>query len=280
MRLPSIFGYASLFTVAIVICGEGSAQPRKAALLIGNDGYAAAPLRNARHDARELADALSSIGFETRRVEDVSLAGMVEALRAFGSSARNHDIRLLYFAGHGAQLGDRGYVLPVDASFGSAQALSNQAVAVSTLVQLFEGGPGVSVVILDACRGNPFGALAPAGEGRRLKTRGPGTAVVAPGLSAASPPGGTLIAYSAAPGQLALDGGASSRNGVYTKHLIAHIGIANLPVEDLLKRVRAAVRVETGGAQTPWESSSLTGLACLAGHAEHCGTPQGAKGRR
>jgi uncharacterized caspase-like protein len=216
---------------------------RRVALVIGNNDYPGAPLRNPLNDARDVAAALKAAGFEVLLRENVGLRSMAEAIRIFGDSMQQDGIAVFYFAGHGVQVKDRNYLLPVDADIQREDEIPYATLDVNQVLDKMDRARSrVNIVILDACRNNPF----------VRSFRGLGQ-----GLAQMEAPIGTLIAYATAPGKVALDG--NGRNGIYTRHLLTNIGRPGLPIELMFKRVREGVTGETKGAQTPWESSSLRG---------------------
>ena len=169
-------------------------------------------------------------------------------------------MRLLYFAGHGVQVKGRNYLVPVDMQAESEEDVMTRGADLNGLIErLSEFRNGLNIVILDACRNNPFASMTMAtADGRLIKFRG----ATPSGLAAARAPEGTLVAYSTAPGAIAMDG-ANASNGLYTRHLLANIQTPGLTVEQLFKRVRLAVAVETKRMQVPWESNSVMGDFCF-----------------
>ena len=171
-------------------------------------------------------------------------------------------MRLLFYAGHGVQLKGRNYLMPVDAEVQNEDDIAQRGADVSELLErLATIHDGVNLIVLDACRNNPF-SLAPSqlADSRRFRTRGltPQTA----GLAPLQAPSGTLIAYSTAPGSVAIDD-PGQRNSVYTRNLLAQLRTPGQPVERLFKQVRVAVAQETQQQQVPWETSSLMGEFCF-----------------
>lgn len=260
-----------LLAVALLACcaaslaHAGANGERRVALVIGNSDYGFGPLRNPVNDARALADSLKTLGFEVALRENVRMRELVESIREFSVRARNSDVRLFFFAGHGVQSKGRNYLLPVDVELQSEEEIPMKSADLTELVERMGSlGHGLNIVILDACRNNPFKeniALGP--DGRRIKFRG----ATPSGLAAVSAPMGTLVAFSTAPGAVAMDG-AGAAHSLYTRHLLANIGTPGLPVEQLFKRVRAGVAQETQRLQVPWESSSLLGDFCFRSGAD------------
>jgi uncharacterized caspase-like protein len=270
------FRWITCWFAVLALLGAGSAfgqwsarppavppvQERRIALVIGNGNYSFGKLRNAANDARAMADTLRDLGFEVDLRENASLRSTLDALREFALKAPQYDVRLLFYAGHGMQLRGKNYLVPVDAEILGEEDVPARSADVNELMErLARISKGLNIIILDACRTNPFveGGGVLLADGRRVKLR----SVVAPkGLAPLDAPVGTLVAFSTAPNASAKDG-ENGRNGVYTKHLLAHIATPGLAVEQLFKRVRLGVMEETKREQVPWESSSLTGEFCF-----------------
>ena len=215
----------------------------RVALLIGNNQYAATPLRNAVNDAKDLGEALKELGFKVIVRENASRRDMIEAIREFGQSLEGASTALFFYAGHAMQFKDRNYLIPIDAAMGSEEDVTFFSVEIGQVFDRMDRArTRFNVLILDACRDNPFAAS--------FKT-------TSQGLAQMSSPSGTLIAYATAPGSVAADG--FGRNGIYTKHILQNIRLPDLPVEIMFKRVREGVERETRRLQTPWDSSSLKG---------------------
>jgi uncharacterized caspase-like protein len=214
----------------------------KQALIIGNSKYRQIPLKNPANDARGMAEALKGAGFAVTMALELTQAGMQDAIRAYTENlAKTQAVGLFYFAGHGAQLAWRNYLIPVDAEIVNVQELRERGVDVNSLIEgIKRAGNPMNIIILDACRDNPFGGTA------RLDQKG---------LSQLDAPPGTLLAYATAPGNTAIDG--EGDNGLYTENLLREIKVPEAKVEDVFKRVRLAVRRRSNGQQIPWESTSL-----------------------
>jgi len=245
-------GLAALCLLALALLGSGGAQAQaaappqtveRAALVIGNGAYADSPLRNPVNDARDMARALGELGFTVILRENATKQEMERAIADFGALLSPGAVALFYYAGHGMQVGGRNYLIPVDARIAAERTVRLEAIDVDLVLdQVTAGGSDVNLVILDACRNNPFE--------RRFRGQDGGLAQI-------NAPKGTLIAYATAPGRVAADG--EGGNGVYTAKLVDAIRTPGLPVEEVFKRVRAEVSRETGDAQVPWEASSLVG---------------------
>src|SRR5690242_4210791 len=238
----------ALLTLALACAGLAlpahaaeEARAKRLALVIGNGAYADAPLANPLNDAADMARALEASGFTVIHRENASLRDMHLALREFGDKLGRRDTGLFYFAGHGMQVRGHNYLLPVGADVAREDEVAFAALDLAAVMEKLDSAKNpVNIVILDACRNNPFGT--------RL-------AASAKGLAQVDAPPGTLIAFATAPGSTAADGGG--RNGLYTQHLVGEIVRPNAPIEDVFKAVRVAVRTESKGLQIPWESTSL-----------------------
>lgn len=167
---------------------------------------------------------------------------MRKALTEFGRQIKEGTVALFFYAGHGMQVRGKNYLLPVDARIQIENDVGTEAMDVDFLLDKLNQAR-LSLVILDACRNNPFERRFRSGSGA--------------GLAHMSAPTGTLIAYSTAPGKVASDG--EGRNGLYTGELLKAMSTPEIQVEDVFKRVRSNVVKLSGEAQTPWEASSLTG---------------------
>ena len=223
-------------------CASAAAADR-VALLIGNNQYAATPLRNAVNDARDLGEALKELGFHVIVRENASRKDMIDAIREFGQAIDGASTALFFYAGHAMQFKDRNYLIPIDAAMGSEEDVTFFSVEIGQIFDRMDRArTRFNFLILDACRDNPFAAS---------------FKLTSAGLAQMSSPSGTLIAYATAPGSVAADG--FGRNGIYTKHILQNIRVPDLPVEIMFKRVRESVERETRRLQTPWDSSSLKG---------------------
>jgi uncharacterized caspase-like protein len=220
-----------------------AAEASRVALVIGNARYKDSPLLNPVNDARALSSALRSAGFEVIELHEQGSAAMRRAIREFGEKLRGKDAGLFYFAGHGVQVRGRNYLVPVDADIKYEDEIEDQSVEIGLVLAKMESAKArVNLVVLDACRNNPF-----ARANRSAHN----------GLAPMEAPIGTLIAFATSPGQVASDGTAG--NGLYTSHLVREMTAPGLKVEDVFKRVRAAVRLASNGRQIPWENTSLEG---------------------
>ena len=213
------------------------------ALVIGNSAYETAPLKNPINDAEDMAATLKNLGFKVILKQDADQRTMEDTIRYFGRQLRNGGVGLFYFAGHGVQVEGRNYLMPVDARIESESDVKYEAVDAGRVLGKMEDAENqLNIVMLDACRNNPYARAFRSDQS---------------GLARMDAPTGSLIAYATAPGEVAADG--PERNGIFTKHLIQHMMAPNLTIEQVLKRVRIEVARKTNGRQIPWESSSLMG---------------------
>ena len=232
-------------TIAPAIAPGGTGK--RLALVIGNGSYRDAPLKNPVSDARALSTKLRALGFEVMSGENLGQREMTRLIARFGERLAGHDVGMFFFAGHGIQVKGKNYLIPVDAQIGSENSVRAEAVDVDAVLDQLSASP-LNLVILDACRNNPFE--------RRFRS-------VGGGLAQMEAPKGTLIAYATAPGKVAQDG--EGANSTYTTALLKVLAEPGLPVESVFKRVRSEVSRMTGDTQIPWEASSLTGDFFFAG---------------
>ncbi|MFM2057316.1 MAG: hypothetical protein RLY71_1701 [Pseudomonadota bacterium] len=249
-----------------------AARPRSA-LVIGNAAYSVGPLRNSVNDARLVSQSLRSIAYEVEHHEDLALQEMLRVLDQWISRSAPTDMRLLYFAGHGAQFRGQNFLVPVDADLHEESDLLRHAVNASDVIDhIARTGSGVNIVVLDACR-NGLPPLEPTRARNKTREIRIGRTPIS-GLASQPSPKGTLVAYAAAPGAVALDG--LQGNGAYARYLAAEMLVPGTTVESVFKRVRSAVARETRNLQVPWETSSLVGEVCIRpGLRGECGMPSG-----
>ena len=215
----------------------------RVAFVVGNNDYATAPLKNPVNDARAMTNRLSALGFDVIARFNASRRDMQEGLAEFADKLTPDTVALFYFAGHGIQARGRNYLIPIDANINDERGLRFEAVDVSLILDdMGDSNARVKLVVLDACRNNPF-------ESRFRGSSG--------GLAAIDAAQGTLIAYATSPGAVASDG--EGDNGLYTQALLKALDQPGLKVEEVFKQVRTRVASISRGAQVPWESSSLTG---------------------
>lgn len=229
-----------------------SATNRQLALVIGNSAYVGLPvLKNPRADSSVIGATLKDIGFEVQLVQDADKSGLEKSLIEFRNKIEPESIVLVYYAGHGLQTADENYLVPVDARLSDALDLPLVAISANQILRQLESTKAGSIIfILDACRDNPF-------SGKGGKTRSISNAdSVSRGLARIfTNHTGSLIAFSTAPGDVALDG--TGKNSPYTTALSEALRKPGLSIEAIFKSTRANVVQSTGGKQVPWENSSL-----------------------
>lgn len=231
----------SLFLLLISSLSQAATEQRTA-LVIGNSTYSAGPLKNPVNDATDMAKALKQVGFSVTLKRNASLREMMEALEEFGNNLKRGGVGLFYYAGHGVQVGGVNYLLPIGARINKEGDVRYEAIdAGRVLAEMENANNGLNIVLLDACRDNPFA------KSFRSATRG--LAIVT------NAPTGTFISYSTGAGQVARDG--DGRNSPYTRALLEHITKPGLSINRVFMNVRSDVMKETG--QVPWELSSLVG---------------------
>lgn len=234
--------------VLLALALPAFAQSR-VALVVGNGAYRhVEQLPNPVNDARAMAGALRDVGFQVELLADADKAALEAAIRRFGARAEGAEAALFFYAGHAIEVGGQNMLAPVAAQVRSERDLPFELIPLDLLMSQAEGRARVLLVFLDACRDNPFrAALGASGRGSAAR-----------GLAALqSTATGTLIAFATAPGNVALDGRGA--NSPFTTALVRYIATPGLEVRSMLGRVRQAVRLETGGRQLPWDSSSLEG---------------------
>ena len=218
---------------------------QRVALVIGNSNYQnVVQLPNPANDAKAVAQLLNTAGFEVISATDLTHNQMIEAIQDFSgkiASRGPNTVAMVYYAGHGVQLAGENYLVPVDARISSESDLVDGSVRLVDVMATLEAIPSrMRIVILDACRNNPFPSLNDAGRG----------------LAIVDAPNGSIVGYSTAPGTEALDGVGD--HSPYTAAFLRLAHEKNVPIEQLFKRIRLDVNNTTDGQQTPWESSSLT----------------------
>ena len=190
-----------------------------------------------------MSRSLRTSGFEVIDLRDATLPQMRTAVRQFGDKLLTYDVGLVYYSGHGVEVKGRNYFIPVNADIMREDEIADQGLDVSLILEkMSTAGKGVNILIVDACRDDPFGRSFRSGSR---------------GLAQMDAPRGTIIAYATSPGKVASDG--DGRNSPYTKHLLRAMQAPNKPIEQVFKEVRRAVQEETKNQQTPWENTSLSG---------------------
>lgn len=250
----------SIFAIVVCIGGTVAQENRdlrhekptvslkRIALVIGNGAYQKVPvLDNPGNDATDIAEALQSLGFEVIKGTNTDRMQMKRLINEFGEKlVRSKGVGLFYYAGHGIEVRGRNFLIPVDADIAREFQTEFEAIDVNLiLTSMDDANNGFNIVVLDACRNNPFS---------RGWTRSGDTG----GLANVNAPTGTFIAFAAAPGRTASDG-KGTRNGIFTGALLKNLKRPNLKLEEVFKATREGVIALTGGNQVPWDSSSIQG---------------------
>ena len=240
---PLVVWAAGERNLGISATASAGTSEKRVALLIGNSSYKTSPLANPVNDARAMAGKLRALGFEVHAYENLTQKEMNRAVTKFGEALSGGGVSLLFYAGHGMQVKGRNFLIPIDAEIRAEAAVRNEALDVEQVMEQMDAArTGLNIVILDACRNNPF-------ERRFRGASG--------GLASMDAPKGTLIAYATGPGKVASDGDGA--NGLYTSEILKVIEEPGLRIEDVFKRVRLNVARATNDEQLPWETSSLVG---------------------
>jgi len=238
-RLVSIACFMFLLTPS----DSESVQERRIALVIGNGSYKSSPLANPVNDANDMAAALKNCNFRVMKSINASRREMRKAIRKFGIEINKGAVGLFYYAGHGIQVDGENYLVPVNTKVYTEAEVEDECLKVSSVLRQMESaGNRLNIIILDACRDNPFG--------RSFRSSNMG-------LAKMDAPTGSILAYATAPGSVAADGAGG--NGLYTSMLLKHMMEPNLTIERVFKRARIDVVNTSAKRQTPWESSSLMG---------------------
>jgi len=223
-------------------------QQQRIALVIGNANYAVGKLKTPLNDATDMANALKELGFEVILLKDSSKRQMDDALDQFTTRINQGYVGLFYYAGHGMEVEGENYLIPVNAQIKYEKDVEYESMPLGKILgRMEDAGNRINIVILDACRDNPFRKF------WRSSSRG----LTAPSQATS----GTLIAFATAPGKVASDG--TGRNGLFTSYLLKYIKTPNLDVDFMLRKVRSDVAKDTNDYQVPWTSSSLRGEFAL-----------------
>jgi uncharacterized caspase-like protein/sRNA-binding protein len=221
-----------------------AATERRIALVIGNSAYTSAPLKNPVNDATAMATQLQKLGFTVVLKKNANLRVMEDAIIDFGDRLKRGGVGLFFYAGHGLQVGGGNYLIPIGAKINRESDIKYETLdAGKILDEMANANNGLNIVILDACRDNPYS--------RSFRNAARGLAIVS------NAPAGTFISYSTSPGTVAKDG--DGRHSPYAEALLRYMKEPGLTIEQVFKSVRAKLGKETGGKQIPWELSSLQG---------------------
>ena len=250
-RLTHVMAPA-VFALTLLIFSAAAVAEKRVALVVGNGAYQnAAPLPNPTRDAKAVAEMLQTAGFDTVLLRhDVGNLDFKRALRDFFVVAKGADIAVVFFAGHGIQLADQNYLIPVDAKLAQDYDASDEAISLDRIIEAIEPAARLRLVVLDACRDNPFIV--------RMQRRGVTRQIISRGLSKVEPiVNNTLIAYAAKAGSTAEDG--AGEHSPFTMALIKHIAEPGLDIRLALGRVRDEVLRNTRNDQEPFVYGSLGG---------------------
>ncbi len=226
------------------VTGQAAPSEQRVALIIGNGAYSQGSLTNSVNDAQDMATTLRTAEFEVLYGENQNRRQMRELIRQFGEKIRNGGVGLFYYAGHGVQVKNTNYIIPVGAEITKETEVEDEAISVDfVLAQMEDARNKLNIVILDACRNNPFA--------RSFRSGSRGLAVTR------SAPTGTLVAYATAADSVASDG--SGRNGLFTQELLTNLKTPGLTLESIFRRTRTSVRSKSSGQQVPYEYTSVEG---------------------
>lgn len=244
MQLTRIF--VALYIVAALLTGPSAAHERFA-LVIGNAGYTEVPaLSNPVNDAHLMSDVLRGVGFSVTTLTDVNRAEIMQEVEMFASkvhAAGSEAPAVFYFAGHGVRSDGFNYLLPLSVNIQSESDIAGEAVPAEWILDQIHTPKAVSVMILDACRDNPFGSQSDENVN------------VGDGLARMTARKNNLIAYATGPGEVALDG--TGANSPYTAAIARAIRNSDVSLEQMFDQVRSDVINKTSGVQSPWARSSL-----------------------
>jgi hypothetical protein len=237
--------FAATFSLLFLLCASSASAEKRVALVVGNSAYQnVTRLDNPRNDAALMAETLSGLGFTLvggRAQLDLDKAALETDVQNFGQQIQGADVALFYYAGHGVQVNGSNYLVPVGANPTREADVDFQMLDINLVLRQMQGsGTRLNLVILDACRNNPFSA-------RGLRSADGG-------LAQMRAPEGTLISYATQPGSVAQDG--SDGHSPYTKALAMTIKQVGLDIFQTFNQVGLAVKRQTGGSQQPWVSSS------------------------
>ena len=249
MRVLKITPIATALAIlALSALATPALAGQRVALVIGNASYAhVSRLANPVNDAADMGAALDRLGFAVTRIEDADYAELRRGLQQFALAASASEMAVVYYAGHGIEVDKRNFLIPVDARLLSDADVEFEAVPLDLLSRTVERAKGLRLIVLDACRDNPFAvAMQRAGATRSIGR----------GLAPVEPSGGTLVAYAAKEGTVASDG--VGRNSPYTTALLAHLEEPGLELGLMFRKVRDAVLASTGGRQEPFVYGSLS----------------------
>jgi len=249
--LAALVIWAVAFPATASLAAPDTVQGRRAALVIGNSAYRNLPkLPNATNDADRIGTVLRDANFEVTIGKDVDKVGLEKTIREFLQTLNDGDVALFYYSGHAVQVADQNFIIPVDANLTSAYDLEVESYNIGSLLDYMRASSGLQILVLDACRDNPFRNQYYYLGDKKVDVAG------TKGLASLTPKQGSLIVYSTAPNDVAYDGegNLSPFAGAFAEKVLS----PNKEVREVLTMVRNAVMTETGGRQVPWDVSSLT----------------------
>ena len=234
---------------ALLLGAHSACAESRLALVIGQSAYKSVPaLPNPINDARAVTRMLTDSGFEVTTASDLSQSGIRDQLSEFAAkvaSKGGDSIAVVFYAGHGVQIDGENFLIPVDINPKRESDIAIQAVRLNDVLNTLTSAPSkMRILMLDACRNNPFPEIS--------RSAGGGLAIIDAKIGAPN----TFLSFSTSPGAVAEDG--KGDNSPYTTALLAAAKEANIPIEETFKRTRVSVNKATDGRQTPWDSSSLT----------------------
>ncbi len=254
------FTFALRFAVAVCMLAPGAASADRVALVIGMGAYEhVAALDNTINDATGIADTLQKIGFDVTLSLNASQATLLDQMAEFAFRAETADLALIYYAGHGVEVQGQNYLIPVDANVTSNADVQRLSVSLDQMLRAVDSARVMRIVILDACRNNPFGDLidtsvnADGSAATAGATRSAGVA----GLAPVDPDRGTLIAYAQRSGEVALDG--ATDNSPFARALMQQMQVPGVEIGLMFRQVRDEVLAETRNLQEPYVNNSLSG---------------------
>jgi|GEM_PF-4396664 len=251
VRLCLILLLAGLFSLAnpVALRALTAANSSHVALVIGNSGYeVSSTLANPGNDSADLAETLAGMGYDVSLLQDASYEEMRAALQTFSGKARRAEVSLVFFAGHGIEVEKKNYLIPVDADLKTGHDVEFQAISLDMVQRAASGASRLNVIILDACRDNPFLRA-------MRSTSGASRSSLPGGLASIEPDTGTIIGFAAKEGTTASDG--VGRNSPYTTALLKHIPTRGLDVGQMFRIIRDEVLTSTGREQEPFLYGSL-----------------------
>jgi len=229
------------FLLLIVSSQPSFAAESRHALVIGNADYKDLPLSNPVNDARDISAVLRTCGFQVTTLTNVKRSEMRRGVKDFMRRIKKGGVGLFYYAGHGIQVDGINYLVPVDSDVTVKIDIEDQCLKANYIMAAMEeAGNRLNIIILDACRTNPFRSF------RAIQS----------GLAQMDAPSGSILAFATAPGSVSSDG--KGKNGLYTEKLLKHLATPGLRLTEMFMQVRTEVMGVTGGVQTPWENHSLT----------------------